>query len=80
VPAPDSGSSITLANGLYGVSYDAEPGVERSQEGDVVVACLAEIPKDCPAGDDRGYIWDYTNHRTGAKWSMPDSEHSCGGA
>ena len=79
-PAPDSGSAIIMENGLYGVSYEREPEVERSQAGDVIIACLKSLPEDCPPGDDRGYIWSYENHRTGGKFWLPDSHHSCGGA
>lgn len=80
IPGADSGTSIVLANGMYGVSYDLEKGFDRVEEGDVIVACLTGVPKDCPAGDDRGYTWDFIDHRSGTKWNLPDSEHMCGGA
>jgi hypothetical protein len=78
--APDSGSAVEYANGGYQVSYDKVQAIARSRRGDAVQLCLAELPKDCPAGDDRGKIYSAKNMRTGATWELPDSEHSCGGA
>jgi hypothetical protein len=80
VPEPDSGSTIELADGIYGVSYDAVKAIEGSEFGDLVLACLSRVPTDCPKGDDRGYFWKSTNLRTGRSWELPDSEHMCGGA
>jgi hypothetical protein len=80
VPEPDSGSTIELADGIYGVSYDAVKEIEGSEFGDPVLACLSRVPTDCPEGDDRGYFWKSTNLRTGRSWELPDSEHMCGGA
>ena len=78
IPSPGSGSVVTLSNGISGVSY--ERVVHRSEVGDTVIACLSEVPKDCPAGDDRGYVWAVTNQRTGESWQLPDAQHQCGGA
>lgn len=77
---PDSGSSVTYADGIYGVSYEVEPPVARSRVGDSVKLCLTTLPENCPSGDDRGRWYAATNLRTGGKWELPDSEHSCGGA
>jgi hypothetical protein len=77
---PDSGSTVTYANEIYGVSYQSVPEVVNSQIGDQVSLCLESVPDDCPAGDDRGKIYRTTNLRTGESWSLPDSQHSCGGA
>ncbi len=79
-PVPGSGSAVTLANGVYGVEYDQVTSVDRSQKGDKVRTCLVEIPKGCPAGDDRGRVYTTTNLRTGGSWTLPDASHMCGGA
>ena len=79
-PVPGSGSAIEFFNGGYQVSYDEVPAVDNSRRGDTVRVCLIEIPKDCPPGDVRGRIYRTTNLRTGGQWTLPDSEHSCGGA
>jgi hypothetical protein len=41
---------------------------------------LVSIPKGCPKGDHRGKIYKATNLRTHGQWTLPDAEHSCGGA
>jgi hypothetical protein len=79
-PVPDSGSAISFVNGGYQVSYGQIPGVDSSQVGDKVMMCLASVPANCPAGDDRGKVYTTTNFRTGQSWTLPDSEHDCGGA
>lgn len=79
-PIPDSGSAINFVNGGYQVSYDQIPEVDSSQVGDRVMMCLAFVPSNCPVGDDRGKIYTTTNFRTGRSWTLPDSEHDCGGA
>lgn len=79
-PIPDSGSAINFVNGGYQVSYNQIPEVDSSQVGDRVMMCLAFVPANCPAGDDRGKIYTTTNFRTGRSWTLPDSEHDCGGA
>lgn len=80
IPSPDSGSSIELADGIYGVSYENERAIEGSEYGDPVLVCLSKVPTDCPEGDDRGYFWKGTNLRTGKSWDLPDAEHMCGAA
>lgn len=78
--APDSGSAVELRNGVYGVSYDQVPAVNRSRRGDPVITCLATIPRHCPRGDTRGREYRTTNLRTHESWLLPDSQHMCGGA
>lgn len=77
---PGSGSAVTLANGLYQVSYAQVGAVNRSRRGDAVWTCLMSLPQHCPPGDNRGKIYTTTNMRTKESWTLPDSEHSCGGA
>lgn len=77
---PDSGSAVEFANGLYQVSYDQVPAVNRSRRGDAVYICLVRLPHNCPPGDRRGRIYTTTNLRTLESWTLPDSQHSCGGA
>lgn len=79
-PIAGSGSSVELANGVYGVSYEQVPAVDRSRAGDAVRVCLVSLPKNCPKGDDRGRFYKVTNARTKASWTLPDAEHMCGGA
>lgn len=79
-PVPGSGSDVLLANGVYGVSYEQEPPVDRSRPGDRVLTCLVGIPRGCPPGDDRGRSYTTTNLRTGESWTLPDASHMCGGA
>jgi hypothetical protein len=78
--APDSGSAISYANNIYGVSYEIVEAVRSSRVGDPVTLCLVSIPQDCPKGDDRGKVYSATNLRTKQGWSLPDAEHMCGGA
>ena len=77
---PGSGSVVVFANGLYQVSYEQVRAVNRSRRGDPVITCLVELPQDCPPGDDRGKVYRTTNLRTHQSWTLPDSQHSCGGA
>ena len=77
---PGSGSALLLANGIPQVSYDPVPGIEGSRVGDPVTTCLVSVPQGCPPGDRRGRRYRTTNRRTGASWSLPDSQHLCGGA
>ena len=77
---PDSGSAVEFANGLYQVSYEQVPAVNQSRRGDPVFVCLMSLPTDCPPGDDRGKLYTTTNLRTEESWTLPDSEHGCGGA
>ena len=78
--SPDSGSAIAYANGITGVSYDIITAIRRSHVGDPVTLCLVSIPRNCPPGDDRGKVYSALNGRTQERWSLPDSQHSCGGA
>jgi hypothetical protein len=79
-PIPGSGSAVSFENGGYQVSYDTVPAIEQSKKGDPVRMCLISIPHNCPKGDDRGRVYKTTNLRTHKSWSLPDSEHMCGGA
>ena len=53
-PVPGSGSTIIMANGVVGVSYEQLPEVDSARRGDAMVVCLVSLPRDCPPGDDRG--------------------------
>jgi hypothetical protein len=77
---PDSGSAVRFANGGYQVSYSEIEAVHNSKVGDPVLICLVLLPSDCPRGDTRGKVFTTTNLRTLESWTMPDAEHSCGGA
>jgi len=79
-PMPGSGSAVEFANGLYQVSYDQVPEVNRSRRGDPVFVCLMKLPQHCPPGDVRGKLYTTTNLRTEESWTLPDAEHGCGGA
>src|SRR3954453_429596 len=76
----DSGSAVRYANGAYQVSYEELPQIRQARVGDGVMLCLIVIPRNCPAGDVRGRVYTATDLRTLDSWTMPDSEHSCGGA
>ena len=75
-----SGSAVEFTDGLYQVSYDQVGAVNRSRRGDPVTICLRELPTHCPPGDVRGKVYHTTNLRTRQSWTLPDSEHGCGGA
>jgi hypothetical protein len=77
---PGSGSAVSFRNGGYQVSYNDEEEISRSRVGDRVRMCLVTIPEGCPRGDTRGLRYTTTNLRTGEQWTLPDSQHSCGGA
>ena len=79
-PVPGSGSAVAFVNGGYQVSYDTVPAIEASRPGDPVRVCLTSIPENCPPGDERGREYATTNLRTRGSWTLPDAEHSCGGA
>ena len=79
-PVAGSGSAIQFANGGYQVSYEQVRAVDASRPGDPVRMCLVSIPEGCPPGDNRGRSYKTTNLRTHRSWTLPDSEHSCGGA
>lgn len=76
----DSGSAISLTNGGYQVSYDQIPAVDTARAGDRVMMCLVQLPTNCPKGDNRGKVYTTTDLRTMQSWTLPDSEHDCGGA
>ena len=76
----ESGTSVGFANGGMQVAYDKIFPIIQSHEGDPVLMCLTSIPKHCPPGDDRGRMYTTTNLRTHKTWSLPDSQHRCGGA
>jgi len=77
---PDSGDSVKYENGTFGISYETVEPLRRARVGDPVKLCLASIPKHCPPGDDRGREYKAVDLRTHGKWTLPDSEHMCGGA
>jgi hypothetical protein len=79
-PVPGSGSAVSFANRGYQVSYEEEPAIQHSKVGDRVLICLVKLPENCPPGDHRGRIYTTTNLRILESWTLPDAEHSCGGA
>lgn len=80
-PIAGSGTSIRLTNGIYLVSYDTVQAAEASKPGDKVRACLKSVPQNCPPGDtERGKTYTVLNYRTQQSFTMPNSEHTCGGA
>ena len=79
-PIAGSGSAIWYADGGYQVSYDTVQGITNSRVGDEINLCLVSVPSDCPAGDNRGLVYQATNLRTSENWQAQNSEHGCGGA
>lgn len=77
---PGSGSAVSFTNGGYQVSYESVSAIEASRAGDPVKLCLESIPHPCPPGDNRGRFYKTLNYRTGRSWTLPDSQHLCGGA
>lgn len=77
---PDSGSAVAFADGGYQVSYQEIEAIHHARVGDPVLLCLIAIPRGCPPGDARGRWYTTTDKRTMESWTMPDAEHSCGGA
>jgi hypothetical protein len=77
---PNDGSAVHLENGGFQVSYEKVQAILNSAVGDKVLMCLVSIPENCPPGDDRGRVYTTTNMRTQESWTLPDSQHSCGGA
>jgi hypothetical protein len=75
-----SGSAVRFTNGGSQVAYTDVKAVQNSRTGDPVFMCLIRIPHGCPKGDARGRVYTTTNLRTLESWTMPDSEHECGGA
>jgi hypothetical protein len=79
-PPDDSGTSVSYADNGSQVSYELEAEIVKSKVGDHVKMCVVELPTECPAGDNRGVVYETVNERTGGTWKLPDSQHSCGGA
>jgi hypothetical protein len=75
-----STTSVSYKNGLDTWSWETIQAVINSRKGDHVLICLVFIPEHCPEGDTRGKVYTTTNLRTLESWTVPDSEHSCGGA
>ncbi|MFO1371519.1 MAG: hypothetical protein U1F42_03695 [Candidatus Competibacteraceae bacterium] len=79
-PVPGSGTVVQFTNGVNLVSYETVPQAEASRPGDKVTMCLKSVPKNCPPGDNRGKFYTVTNMRTKKVFTLPDSQHMCGGA
>ena len=79
-PDFSSGTSVFYENGGSQVSYEKISAIVSSKKGDHVLICLVFAPSHCPEGDVRGKIYTTTNLRTLESWTLPDSQHSCGGA
>jgi len=75
-----TGNSVFFKNGGTQVSYEAIQAIINSKKGDHVLICLVFVPSNCPPGDNRGKTYTTTNLRTLDSWTLPDSEHMCGGA
>ena len=76
----DTGIFIDYDNGGYIYSYDRGSNFDGIAQGQPVVLCLMSIPRDCPAGDDRGRVYYTLDLATRQSWVSGDSEHGCGGA
>ncbi len=74
------GIYVAYENGGGVNSYDRGPEFKGVAAGQPAVLCLVTIPRDCPAGDDRGRVYYTLDLATRGAWLTPDSEHSCGGA
>ena len=77
---PSSGVGMEFSNGGGQVSYDVPDALYDARPRDQIMVCLMSIPRDCPAGDERGRIYYSVDLRTQGTWVMPDSQHMCGGA
>lgn len=78
---PAEGSGATFTNGGRVVSYERQPALVASEVGNAVAICLISIPRDCPDGDERGRVYYGINlSRDHSPWTLPDSQHACGGA
>lgn len=75
-----SGTGVAFDNKGYQVSYERIEPIIQSKVGDDVRICLVSVPRGCPRGDTRGKVYKTTNLRTNQSWTLPDSEHMCGGA
>jgi hypothetical protein len=76
----DKGTFVRFSNSGVQVSLVKERSIVRSQIFDKVSMCLVDVPKGCPAGDNRGRVYKTTNLRTGESWSLPNDVRSCSGA
>jgi hypothetical protein len=76
----DKGTFVRFSNSGVQVSLVKERSIARSQVFDKVNMCLVDVPKGCPAGDNRGRVYKTTNLRTGESWSLPNDVRSCSGA
>ena len=79
-PNAELGTSIDFINGGHQVSYDYVTAIARARLGDLVKVCLVSIPAQCPPGDVRGRFYKTRDLRTHGSWTLPDAQHSCGGA
>ena len=79
-PNAELGTSIDFINGGHQVSYDYVTAIARAKLGDLVSVCLLSIPAHCPPGDVRGRFYKTKDLRTHGSWTLPDAQHSCGGA
>ena len=79
----DTGAHVVLNNGGVTVTYQDDPtllAIRESKVGDHVLICLVYVPGNCPKGDDRGKVYTVTDLHTLRSWTLPESQHSCGGA
>ena len=79
-PSNEEGTVVSFENGLSQISYDLVPEILHSRVGDKVTSCVFSLPTNCPRGDTRGVYYRTHNWRTHENWTLPDSQHSCGGA
>jgi len=79
-PDSDSGSQVEFKNGVVQTSYDVVRAIVRSRVGDKVSMCVVKLPSHCPPNDFRGVVYRTHNWRTHEHWTLPNSEHDCGGA
>ena len=77
---PGSGSAVAFANSEVQVSYEDLETIARARVGDPVLLCLVKVPQNCPAADARGRWFTATDLRTMESWTLPNAQHSCGGA
>lgn len=75
-----TGVAVTFANGVNVVDYAQNAVAVAQSPGDAVTLCLVSIPENCPPGDDRGRVYSVQDHRQQQSYSLPDSQHMCGGA
>lgn len=76
----DQGIYVGYANGGGVISYDRDKSFDGVAVGQPAVLCLVTIPRDCPAGDNRGRLYYTLDEATHGSWLTTDSQHSCGGA